>query len=564
MHAPWSVPDGRPAHRRVRSDPTTVDVAQRMRNRRVVAVMERERVGLSPRRQRDVYWLVFLGAVLLLYINMQASLVNEETSVVRENPGIKRSQFVPPPPPPSAPIVRLPRDVPCIELSALTRCLHLHNPWPNSSDWACLERGVKQLDTCPTTIAGGPPVDWSAVVFGVPIHNSKSEADMLAAASETWLKLVAGADVLLTTDVDDPRGDDEIGRLVHVTGVTMHVSRCPVCCSGGMATPGRSSAPPASNADGTGHKPKCVGVREGWAARNKVLHMFTTMHTLFGGGGGGAMDPRKLFFFKMDADTLFHPHHLMPLLSALGPLARSPEEPLLLGLASCRSEHAPDLCHAAGGAGYALTPASLSAIARFVGGLAVALMPYGEPRLDAQWLRHLDLLTYGGEDVAVALALKQTSGASVINIGGFHQHPPEKYHYYSMDGVLWPTVSPLSFHNMRAASVMRDLFRCTFYEDEHASHAVPLAQLRRDRAHPEAAQHAANASAGMRPRCFVPSANAYMPSRHCPPFIPADGPTCVETPPNRTVVNEHSVSGRDRAKLTARQRQLIATGRRSG
>ena len=67
------------------------------------------------------------------------------------------------------------------------------------------------------------------------------------------------------------------------------------------------------------------------------------------------MDPRKLFFFKMDADTLFHPHHLMPLLSALGPLARSPEEPLLLGLASCRSEHAPDLCHAAGGAGYALT-----------------------------------------------------------------------------------------------------------------------------------------------------------------------------------------------------------------
>ena len=203
-----------------------------------------------------------------------------------------------------------------------------------------MERGVKLLETCPTTIAGGPPVDWSAVVFGVPIHNSKSEEGMLAAASETWLQLVAGADVLLTTDVDDPRGDDEIARLVHVSGVTTHVSRCPVCCSGGKPTPGRS-VPPASNADGTGEsRPKCVGVREGWAARSKVLHMFAAMHTHFGGGGGGmggAMEgggdggsPRKLFFFKMDADTLFHPHHL-----SASPASSSVSGLLPAALAAC-------------------------------------------------------------------------------------------------------------------------------------------------------------------------------------------------------------------------------------
>ena len=28
--------------------------------------------------------------------------------------------------------------------------------------------------------------------------------------------------------------------------------------------------------------------------------------------------------------------------------------------------------------------------------------------------------------MAVALALKESGGVSVINVGGFHQHPPEK------------------------------------------------------------------------------------------------------------------------------------------
>ena len=56
--------------------------------------------------------------------------------------------------------------------------------------------------------------------------------------------------------------------------------------------------------------------------------------------GGEREAPRKLYFFKIDADTLLHPHHLLPLLEALRPLASSPSEPILFGLASCRRCHA--------------------------------------------------------------------------------------------------------------------------------------------------------------------------------------------------------------------------------
>ena len=124
----------------------------------------------------------------------------------------------------------------------------------------------------------------------------------------------------------------------------------------------------------------------------------------------------RLFHFKIDADTLLHPHFLRPLLTSLAPLARAPND-LYLGLASCRSPNLPSLCHAAGGAGYALNRAAVATLARFVRAGALD---------DATWLAHLDNLTYGGEDVAVALALKETSGAAVLNVGGFHQHPPEK------------------------------------------------------------------------------------------------------------------------------------------
>ena len=71
--------------------------------------------------------------------------------------------------------------------------------------------------------------------------------------------------------------------------------------------------------------------------------MFAAMHSLYAASGGG----QKLYFFKLDADTLVHPHNLLTLLISLAPLARSPAEPVLFGLASCRSERLPTLCHPA-------------------------------------------------------------------------------------------------------------------------------------------------------------------------------------------------------------------------
>ena len=212
-------------------------------------------------------------------------------------------------------------------------------------------------------------------------------------------------------------------------------------------------------------------------ARSKVLHMFAHMHTLYGDG----VSARKLYFFKLDADTLVHPYNLRSLLTSLAPLARSPAEPMLLGLASCRSSHAPELCHAAGGGGYALTPPALAILARFV---ATGLTP--------SWLAHLDDLTYGGEDVAVALALHETGGVSVVNVGGFHQHPPEKYKFYKMDGVQWPTVRPLTFHNLRLGALMSQLFHCTFYHREREPTA------------PKGRAGTTLAVAPPRPRCFTP------------------------------------------------------------
>ena len=90
----------------------------------------------------------------------------------------------------------------------------------------------------------------------------------------------------------------------------------------------------------------CTGVREGWMARSKVLFMLSWMYATFGAS--------KRWLFKLDADTLIHPFHLHPLLASLSFLPDT-SEPILLGLASCRSERQPELCHPAGGAGYALS-----------------------------------------------------------------------------------------------------------------------------------------------------------------------------------------------------------------
>lgn len=503
---------------------------------------------MSPVRARHFTILLLLSGALLLYINQRIIVSSRDLSSSSHAAVASKPVFTPPPPPSPAVLTSrsapaLPRNVSCIELSAIEPCLRgLQNPWPMSADWACMDsdRGVQRLASCPSMRAPAA-IDWRAVAFGIPIHNSALEEEMLASASATWLQLVAGADVVLATDKDDPRDDARLRSLAHAPGVTTHAFRCPVCCSGGRLTPGRAAthrpalAPGAAGRRGDGGgNGTCVGVREGWAARTKVLHMLARMHT----------PPRrstaeydadhsrfrvKLYFFKVDADTLIHPGHLLPLLQSLDPLVSLPHEPLLLGLASCRSAGLLDLCHPAGGGGYALNPPAIAALARFVDGPSATDEMASSLFLSEGWLAQLDNLTYGGEDVAVALALKQTTGASVINIGGFHQHPPDQYLHYEMDGVMWPTVRPLSFHNLRDASLARQLFFCTFYHDPNP----PPGRGGVRRPGP--------IEAWLR-RCFTPSVEQYLATRACPPLVDADTEECIETPPNGTGLNMHSVN----------------------
>ena len=205
------------------------------------------------------------------------------------------------------------------------------------------------------------PIDWSRVAFGIATYNAPHERALLQAAADTWLRMVRGAALLLTTDRDDPRSDAEVAPSASggvELGVELVVHRCARCCGD--------------------TKQKCDGgVFEGWKARTKVAEMFAEMARRWGGGGaeaggaggGGAAAgaaagaargaapgaapgrPSRDWFLKLDADSTLVPHNLGALLAELLWLVGA-APPLLLGLAACRSRGAAArLCHAAGGAG---------------------------------------------------------------------------------------------------------------------------------------------------------------------------------------------------------------------
>ena len=53
---------------------------------------------------------------------------------------------------------------------------------------------------------------WRDVVFGIATFDSAAEHALLHAAADTWLRMAEGADLLITTDGDDPRSDDEAAQ----------------------------------------------------------------------------------------------------------------------------------------------------------------------------------------------------------------------------------------------------------------------------------------------------------------------------------------------------------------
>lgn len=310
-----------------------------------------------------------------------------------------------------------------------------------------------------------PRLAWRHVVIGIAVHYSAAEERLLQAAADTWLRMAGGADLVLVTDIDDPRNASAIAPRMATGGdaLTVHVFRCAECR--GAKCTGTAAADSAGA--GTGG---CAGVREGWLARRKVLHMFVAMARLFSvvpsPTSGSHLDggaPRKEIFIKVDPDTVPVPHNLLRLLGELdATLGRS--QPYYFGMAACRVASFA-LCHAAGGAGYGL---SRSAVGMLDGYLAAEY-----PRL----LPRVDKFTYGGEDVTVAFALKKAGGVSVVNAGCLYQHEPRKYTKLHAKGeawVRWPlSTTPASFHKFKDAEEMRTFFKCALYDSDGKPRPAP-------------------------------------------------------------------------------------------
>ena len=55
---------------------------------------------------------------------------------------------------------------------------------------------------------------WHDVVFGIATFDSAAEHALLQAAADTWLRMAEGADLLITTDGDDPRPDDQAPQYI--------------------------------------------------------------------------------------------------------------------------------------------------------------------------------------------------------------------------------------------------------------------------------------------------------------------------------------------------------------
>jgi len=193
----------------------------------------------------------------------------------------------------------------------------------------------------------------------------------------------------------------------------------------------------------------------------------------------------------VDPDTVLLPHTLLRLLRELHATI-DPSAPLLLGMAACRATAQPPLCHAAGGAAYVLsapavaalsgggsgTPATVSAEFAVSTSSGPSVLDVRRPVFDQDSLfRRVDNVSYGGEDVTVALALREASGASVVHCGSFYQHSPAKYAKMRAKGERWArwplSRSPVSFHKFKQPAELRAFFACALYDATRAPRPYP-------------------------------------------------------------------------------------------
>lgn len=206
------------------------------------------------------------------------------------------------------------RSAPCIEFDAIHRhatgvkskknyCPLSVEAWGcNGTETAIIEwlegRKMKIL----------PQINWIDVVITILIVNDEIQSDLLSAHFQTWMRREGkGLDVVLVTDTDDPRADNEIVPAPEAVLPRVHLYRSPAR-------------------------------KEGKHARFKVIDSLRFTREKF--------ESTKTYFLKMDPDAVLMAQNLLGFLQQLN-LVVGQNDPAFFGLAMCHDINA-GICHAGG------------------------------------------------------------------------------------------------------------------------------------------------------------------------------------------------------------------------
>ena len=150
-------------------------------------------------------------------------------------------------------------------------------------------------------------VGWENLVFIVLTHNDPNANSLIQAQFETWMKRAGiGFDIVIVTDIDDPRSDQEI---------------LPKDCERANIDIYRSDTP-----------------KEGRKGRSKVLDGFFYVQRKY------QNNPKKLYFMKVDPDNYILPYTLLKFLQNLH--ERTYPQPVDFGKSNCNNDF---VCYTQGG-----------------------------------------------------------------------------------------------------------------------------------------------------------------------------------------------------------------------
>lgn len=152
-------------------------------------------------------------------------------------------------------------------------------------------------------------VKWENLVFMMLTHNDPEANSLIHAQFETWVKRVGnGVDIVIVTDIDDPRSDQEIlPSNYNMSWINVDIYR--------------SDTP-----------------NEGRKGRSKVIDGFLYVHKKY------KNNAQKSYIMKVDPDNYLLPHALLKFLKTL--YERTYPQPVDFGKSNCNNDF---VCYSQGG-----------------------------------------------------------------------------------------------------------------------------------------------------------------------------------------------------------------------